>query len=610
MRTLAASLAVLLLAAPTLAQTKRYSVDQIAVDALVVPDGGLDVQEDLAYRLVGSFSFAYREIIGAPSQITQVAVSENGTPYVPGGSRAKDPGTFEVAQHSGSTRITWYFQAKDATRTFHLSYRFTGAIRRHSDVAELYHKFVGDDWDRPIGAAHVTLRFPTTVPESDLRAWAHGPLNGTVTLADSAVHFDVAPLPRRTFWEGRVLFPPAIVSALAANDTAPQLSAILAEEQTFADQANADRRRQQQRSRDAATRAETRATLMRPFFAVSLGLVLAGLLVWVFAYSHYGRTHAVEVRAPSSEPPSNHPPAIVSYLMTRQVSAAAMVATLLDLAQRRILSIGETEQVSHGFFGEKTRTDYTFTVMRSLVDTARPFERNLIEFLLKEAGSDDTFSMSAIQKAAARHHSRFYKWFRGWGKEVREAAQSFDFFEPYNGGAIALVVLTGAAIALAGVLLSVLSVSPAGMPAILGGFVVACLATALRRRTPSGQRLFEEWSAFRHQLRGISQSMEQIDLPPQQWGQYVALAIVFGMHKRLLPHLRPQNASGDPVFPEWYSGYSTPGTSFAHQMSSFSTSMSAMVTSVSTSMSSAAGAGGGASAGGGGGSGGGGGGAG
>ena len=128
-------------------------------------------------------------------------------------STSESPGTFSVSPADGETRVTWHYRARNETRTFRLTYTLSGAVKRYPDIGELYFKFVGDGWDRPIGRVHTTVHLPGTVPAAAIRAWAHGPLHGLVLPPqDSAVVMNVSPLPARTFFEGRVLFPATVLS--------------------------------------------------------------------------------------------------------------------------------------------------------------------------------------------------------------------------------------------------------------------------------------------------------------------------------------------------------------------------------------------------------------
>jgi hypothetical protein len=76
---------------------------------------------------------------------------------------------------------------------------------------------------------------PDDVARDQVRAWAHGPLWGEVTLEpDARVVLTVDPLPERTFVEGRILFPAtALPEAPLAGG--PREQAVLEEEQRRAE---------------------------------------------------------------------------------------------------------------------------------------------------------------------------------------------------------------------------------------------------------------------------------------------------------------------------------------------------------------------------------------
>ena len=145
------------LLAPWPASAQRYVVEEIDVEALVREDGSLDVREVLTYDFDGRFSFAYRDIPrDADVRIEDVRVSENGVEYRQEDS--EDPGTFAMTREGRSTRITWRYSANRERRTFTVSYRLRGEVKKYADTAELYYKFVGEQWDRPIGRVTATVR--------------------------------------------------------------------------------------------------------------------------------------------------------------------------------------------------------------------------------------------------------------------------------------------------------------------------------------------------------------------------------------------------------------------------------------------------------------------
>jgi uncharacterized membrane protein len=223
MRPLTTSLLLVALATGLSAKSsgsKQYRVQQLDVDAYVQPDGQLRVLERITYQFKGGFTFAYRDIPHRhQTTISDVVVSDGERQYNPADTKA--PGTFQVVDRSRTTRVTWYYRGDVPTRTFSVEYRVTGEVHRYADVAELYYQFVGDDWDHSIGSVHVNVHLPEgNYTSDDVRAWAHGPLRGTVKkIEPDLITLDVSPLPAHTFWEGRILFPPRLLTGLVEADS-------------------------------------------------------------------------------------------------------------------------------------------------------------------------------------------------------------------------------------------------------------------------------------------------------------------------------------------------------------------------------------------------------
>jgi uncharacterized membrane protein len=588
---------------------KSYRVAKIHVDAAVSSDGSMRVTENITYIFDGSFKFAYRDIPTKPGErLSGFVMSDDEKSYTR--SDGEQPGTYGVAENGGVTRITWYYRAKNQNKTFSLAYTIHGLVQRHNDIAELYYQFVGGDWDRPIGDVFVRVRMPEGVRASDLRAWAHGPLHGVVEIADPSaeVTLAVAPLPARTFWEARILCPPELFSDVASSPGGDRMAAILAEEAAWAAEANKRREARRERAEVNALRARERSALAKKLLPICVFLALAGLAIWFVLFRRHGWPHPTRTHVAPGEIPSKHPPAVLSYLLHRTVSGPSIVATLVDLANRGYLEIHESEKSSRSWFGkEKVEPDYRFELTAKPKNGIEGFERELLEFMMTEAGDSNAFTMSGLKKTASKNRSKFQKWFRKWVKSVSEYGKTLGFYEPYPVGAMVFNALCGVAIAVVGVIVCVQTDSPGGIPAIVGGSIQAILTVSLTRRTAEGRRLHQEWTGFKKHLKKISKALGPTTLDSSSWAAYVAGAIVFGMHKKLIPKIQMMDDSGRTVFPVWY--YGMHGATFDQSFSGLSTGFSTMIESVSTTVSSASGVGGGASAGGGGGSGGGGGGA-
>ena len=132
---------------PKQAAAKSYSVSDLHLRVEVNSGGEMFVEEEITYDFSGSFSFAYRDIpLKSGESVSDVVVSETGRSFT--NTTNKQPRTFFTTKSDSTVRVTWYFDASNVTRTFELDYKVSGVIQRYSDVAVLYFKFIGDDWDR------------------------------------------------------------------------------------------------------------------------------------------------------------------------------------------------------------------------------------------------------------------------------------------------------------------------------------------------------------------------------------------------------------------------------------------------------------------------------
>ncbi len=579
-------------------QAKSYQVENLSILALVEPDGDLAVQESLQYRFRGSFSFAFRDIPLKPEEsIAQIQVHENGVAYRE--TASEEPGTYQVERTPVGTRVTWHYAARNETRTFHLAYVLSGVVKRYADTAELYFQFVGDGWDHPIGHVRSDVRFTESLPKDALHAWAHGPLQGRVDLAeDGSVRFEVAPLPARTFWEGRILFPGEVVAGVPvlAQSAKPR---IFEEERAWAETANRRRAELLQSERERAALAEQ----LLPWTILAGAL---GICLWTWLFFLYGKSYAAQRRFTPGEFPSDHPPAVVGYLLRRTVGAADLAATLIDLSRRGFIRIIERERESGTLFGKKTALDYRLERTDKSLHELLGFESELVRFLMQAGDGQQAVWLRDFKKMARRKHARFARWFRGWKKSVIQVGKREHFFEAYSARVLGLNICCGLLIAGFGLFASLVSASPVGVPALVVGALQAALSGLLSRRTPQGRELQLAWLEFKHHLKSTAKARGPVSFESDNLGRYLVAAVLFGMHRDFMRLLEVSGKADQPDHFAWYVAH---GAHPNQGVAGFANGLSSLVTSVGSAMSSTTGGGGGASAGGGGGSGGGGGGA-
>ena len=186
-----AIVAVVVIGQAPAAWAKSFDIGSVATTATVAPDGSMTVSEDVTYQFDGDFNHLTRSF--ASGTIVDVRAAE--------GERTLD------IEQTGSPVVPWQWAIPNTTgrHTFTFSYRVIDAVRAGSDVGELNWQFIGTD--TPVSIDHVTIDIKVPGDGTGVRAWAHGPLNGVVTVTANLVGLDVEQLPANTFVEAHVVDP-------------------------------------------------------------------------------------------------------------------------------------------------------------------------------------------------------------------------------------------------------------------------------------------------------------------------------------------------------------------------------------------------------------------
>ena len=579
------SLILCLLVLPAYLEAKKFDLDDLRIRAEVQLDGRLRVVEDITYDFDGRFRYAFRTIPLKPGEsISEIRVVEDSHPLV--ASSSEEPGTYQVSRSSSGVKIRWNFRARNEKRTFRLDYTVTGAVRKHLDAAELWWAFVGPGWSRPFRHIEARIEFASAISPSDLetRAWWRGSRpTRSLDPGDGTVRGVVENHPRRSSWEVRMVFSPLLVPDLA------QTSGVTALDQIVAETSGWELELQERLRRENEEREE-RARLAALLFPWMAALGLLGLGIWFLFYVQYGRAPEVSFSPVPGEVPSDHSPVFAEYILHGRVGARSIVTVLVDLASRSHLTIREEKIRKDGWFGSKEKLDYSFVVKPGELEDLKDFERDLLRFCLQQTGQAGEFKMSHLVKAAKKNKSTFHKWFRDWVKQVKRRGKELGIYEDWPGGVIAMNLIAGLLLAIAGGIVCAISGSPAGVPAIIGGGLQAALTATLRRRTATGQKWYLIWKNLKSFIRSRLASTRVDSFEWENVDRVVVAATALGLNKEL-DRLSLLQGGQTAVVP-WFVAADGSGSPTL-------TGLGSMVRSISPSMSSSSGvsSGGGASSG-------------
>jgi len=154
---------------------RSYQYDDFSVHYTVNKDASVRVQEDLTYSFQGEYHQGYRSLSHKGSDaITDVVLTDTATgkplTYVSTRQDKNNPaswGTYTIYSQNGATDIEWYYDLKDTTHTWTLSYVLHGAVSFYGDHDEFYwNLFSGLNAPVAKAEAIVTLPEDDTVPSA------------------------------------------------------------------------------------------------------------------------------------------------------------------------------------------------------------------------------------------------------------------------------------------------------------------------------------------------------------------------------------------------------------------------------------------------------------
>ena len=592
-RLMAALLAVcalftLVLAIPRTACAKSYEMTRVDIDATVTEDGSLAVRETRTFAFDGSFHGVYWKIptgtykdrtIGL--SVKEVSVRDTEGNRTLEASDAETEGTYQVIEGEQSTQIKLFSAHSNTNADFTIAYTYTNLATRWQDTAELYWKFVSDGWDEPSGQVTCRIHLPAPAgadvrPGENVRAWGHGPHAGHVAFEEKDVVCEVPTVATSEFAEVRIAFPAEWLSAVEPASEA-RLSSILAEEQAWADEANAERDKQR-------SRRLRNCVFMGAVALVSV--VYATLRKLRHSRRHRGAFTGTYFR---DLPSHDHPVVLASLLEFREQEDRDVIARLLAaqgsngmptsimrLADEGVIALEKTRD-------ERGRLQYRLTetgrVGRARANDAtdianKKIDRATLKLLFdvvadqpKDGAIDERRNvlMSDFAEAATSRGSAYERGWSEWGKTVADAYAGRGFKTKVDTTATIPIIVAAidALVALGMGFVAFTNGVPIPLILVLVAALVAagiwCVKVELSTmylHTPEAYDLMGKTEALKRWLCDFTRLEEVIPTDVVLWNQMLVISTALGVSKEVLKQLKvkvPQ-LFANPAFTayDWY----------------------------------------------------------
>jgi hypothetical protein len=293
-------------------QEKVAVADSYHVEIRVLKDGSLEVTERLYMSFQGTFRKGSREILlDRMDGIEVLEVGEEGRPYERG--QGEEDYTYVVEEDKDYVRVRWYYpELRDDKRMFYIRYRAIGAVRRYEGGDQVWWKALPEEHGYEIRQSRVVVYLPEGAVAE--RVAAYGPARYMVEEGGKVVRFEAErPLGADESFEVRVQFPHGIIS--------PEVPAWQVKEE--------------------------RMQVIGPVGIGIILLVMIGMLVyivwaWVWVKMRgYREPYVFDKPDILKEPPYLDPPGMAGALVDQEVKMCHILATLVDLARRGIITIEE-----------------------------------------------------------------------------------------------------------------------------------------------------------------------------------------------------------------------------------------------------------------------------
>ncbi|HVL65206.1 MAG TPA: DUF2207 domain-containing protein, partial [Actinomycetota bacterium] len=566
------------------ATAKSYTLPNAHIEVQVRNDGSIRVVEHLTYSFSGDFSGAYREIpLRAGEAIDEIGVAEGTTMYGAGApteiGSSGAPQTYGATPIPGGHRIVWHYAASNEMRTFTVSYTLRGVAVAHSDVVDVNLRVWGDEWTVPLSYLEAQISLPGRAPEQ-VRVWGHArflDVGGTTALFDdgSGARLEATNVSPGNWVEMRIVFPRGMLTGAARGarlSPGPGLDEILAEERSYAEQAEQDAAR---RARD---RERVQSILDRLPLFLLLGLVAAtvpagaiGTGIWL----RYGREPAIAAPIPAHvfEPPGGDPPAMVAALLEpggSKVPGDAFAATVFDLIRRGYLDAMPTMTEKKTWAGLRREdvSDLVLARTQKPTDDLLGFEREVLDSVVHAMQGDDRFHLTELHERIEAEPAHYFQVFTDFKNGVMEEVRRRGWWITEGQWpavtATALMAVTGAGLlwiasrmwdTSRGLPWGSIWTAVAGVLFIGNAIALICFIVYRRgweRRSQEGAGLAAHWGAFRRFLGDFAGMAEAAPGSVAVWEQYLCYGIAFGVADRVLAaaqlHAPPDVRTSSRVF--------------------------------------------------------------
>ena len=498
-----------------------FRIEKLDIEANLQKDGSMVVSEAVTYD-IDEINGVYFDIDAKGfGELQYIQVFEDDST---GGFKEVDTSNYEVSVSDELYRIKLYSKNHNNRRTFKFVYKLPEAITVYDDVAQFNRKMVGQEWQQGINyiTAKVIIPVSASYDNSNILVFGHGPLTGEVDKEGNTVVYKLNNYYPGDFLEAHILMEPEIFSEYNKSKIVHKdmKQKLLDMEAKLAEEANAER--------DKAIRKQEMINKVFEKPGLIFG-VLSSIWGALMYYIHviFKRKNKVKnsVGKYLRELPDNSSPALVGGFMTNSINDNEILATIVDLVRRKVLTLENSDKNS-------------IIILTGSTENLSAQEKAIVDIYINDFGdgkSLDLKSFGFFQKVPMSTARKFEKW-----KTIIQSEMDRKdlVFEGFKGMGENLFYTS-----LGGIILGIkffknilekAMESKMFLIIIIMGFILLISLTKARYPRKELAEAKDKWQAFKNFLSDYSQLEEAKISSVHLWEQYFVYAIALEVSEKVV----------------------------------------------------------------------------
>ena len=494
-----------------------FRIEKLDIEANLQKDGSMVVSEAVTYD-IDEINGVYFDIDAKGfGELEYIQVFEDDST---GGFKEVDSSNYEVSVNDDLYRIKLYSKNHNNRRTFKFVYKLPEAITVYDDVAQFNRKMVGKEWQQGINYITAKVIIPVSVSydNSNILVFGHGPLTGEVDKEGNTVVYKLNNYYPGDFLEAHILMEPEIFSEYNKSKIVHKdmKQKLLDMEAKLADEANAER--------DKAIRQQEMINKVFEKPGLIFG-VLSSIWGALMYYIHviFKKKNKVKnsVGKYLRELPDNSSPALVGGFMTNSINDNEILATIVDLVRRKVLTLENSDKNS-------------IIMLTGSTENLSAQEKAIVDIYINDFGdgkSLDLKSFGFFQKVPMSVARKFEKWRAMVQSEMDRKNLTYQGL-----GCLGVIFFAffPMIFTFAGLVIGMITGNKMFLLIVVMGIILFVSGAKARYPRKELAEAKDKWQAFKNFLSDYSQLEEAKITSVHLWEQYFVYAVALGVSEKVV----------------------------------------------------------------------------